>query len=78
MAEVVEVDAVGLACPQPVIELAATIEQVAVGDRVRLRADDVAAKVDVPVWCRMKRHRLESADEIDGVWVFLVRKEHPR
>lgn len=74
MAEPVEVDAVGLACPQPVIELAHAINDVEAGHRVRLLADDVAAKVDVPVWCRMKRHRLESMEQSDGVWVFVVRK----
>jgi TusA-related sulfurtransferase len=74
MDEPLEIDAVGLACPQPVIELAHAIGRVEVGGRVRLRADDIAAKVDVPVWCRMKRHRLESMEQIDGTWVFLVRK----
>lgn len=75
MAEPLEVDAVGLACPQPVIELAHAIDGIEVGGRVRLLADDVAAKVDVPVWCRMKRHRLESMEQVDGTWVFLVRKD---
>lgn len=74
MAEPLEIDALGMACPQPVIELAHAIERIEVGERVRLLADDVAAKVDVPVWCRMKRHRLESMEQIDGAWVFLVRK----
>jgi TusA-related sulfurtransferase len=74
MVEIAEIDAVGMACPRPVIELANAIEGLQVGDRVRLRADDVAAKVDIPVWCRMKRHRLESSVEHDGVWTFVVRK----
>lgn len=74
MDEPLEVDAVGLACPRPVIELAQAIDEIEPGGRVRLLADDVAAKVDVPVWCRMKRHRLESMEEADGAWVFVVRK----
>ncbi len=68
------VDALGMPCPRPVIELAAAIKQVAVGDEVRLLADDPAADVDVPVWCRMQRQELLSQTREDGVLVFLVRK----
>ncbi len=60
-----EVDASGLTCPMPVIELAQAIEGVGVGDTVRLLATDPTARVDVPVWCRMRRHRLVSL-EVDG------------
>lgn len=70
----VEVDARGLACPMPVIELAAAVRDHALGGRVRLQADDPAARVDVPVWCRMQRQRLVSRSEDDGVWTFLVEK----
>jgi tRNA 2-thiouridine synthesizing protein A len=41
---------------------------------VRLLADDPAARVDVPVWCRMKRHRLVSVSDEDAVAVFVVEK----
>lgn len=68
------VDASGLACPMPVIELAKAIDDVAVGARVRLLATDPAAKVDVPVWCRMKRQQLRSTQEHDGVWTFIVER----
>lgn len=71
---VTEIDASGLACPMPVIELAKAIDDIAVGDRVRLLATDPAAKVDVPVWCRMKRQHLRSAQDHDGVWTFIVER----
>lgn len=68
------VDARGLACPRPVIDLAAAIDEVAVGDLVELWADDPAARVDVPVWCRMRRQRLETMDDVDGALRFRIRK----
>ncbi len=71
-----EVDATGLTCPMPVIELSAAIEQVAVGEQVRLLATDPTARVDVPVWCRMRRHRLLSLDEEDTGLRFLVERRH--
>ena len=68
------VDARGLACPQPVIELAAAVEAVAPDGVVELWADDPAARVDVPVWCRMRRHQLLTVEEVDAALRFRVRR----
>lgn len=68
------VDALGMPCPRPVIELANAIKLVAIDDEVRLLADDPAADVDVPVWCRMQRQQLVSQTTADGVLTFIVRK----
>ncbi len=76
MPDVHEVDATGLSCPMPVIELAKAVETVGPGEQVRLLATDPAARVDVPVWCRMKRHRLAEASEDGGVYRFVVRRSH--
>jgi tRNA 2-thiouridine synthesizing protein A len=72
--EIREVDARGLACPMPVIELARAIEEVAIGARVRLLATDPAAEVDVPVWCRMQRHRLHDRGDDEGATTFVVER----
>jgi TusA-related sulfurtransferase len=68
------IDARGKACPVPVIELAKAVAGVAVGDEVDLLADDPGAKVDIPVWCRMKRQELRAVEEADGAWRFRVRR----
>ena len=67
-------DSRGLACPRPVIDLAATVDAVAVGEQVELWADDPTARVDVPVWCRMRRQRLVDVDEVDGAMRFRVER----
>ena len=69
-----EVDATGLSCPMPVIELAKAIQTIEIGGCVRLLATDPAAKVDVPVWCRMQRQRLRSQQDADGAWAFVVER----
>jgi tRNA 2-thiouridine synthesizing protein A len=70
-----EVDARGLSCPMPVIELARAVERIEVGATIALLATDPAARVDVPVWCRMQRHRLlERTDLADNAWRFLVQR----
>ncbi len=73
------VDARGLNCPMPVIELAKAIRDLPTGHRVRLLATDSTARVDVPVWCRMQRERLLEAGEQVGEggraeFVFLVQR----
>jgi cysteine desulfurase len=48
-----EIDALGKLCPLPVIELGKRIREVAPGAVVRVLADDPAARLDIPAWCRM-------------------------
>ncbi|WP_344078188.1 sulfurtransferase TusA family protein [Luedemannella helvata] len=47
-------DCRGERCPLPVIRLARRMADVPPGTVVRLLADDPAAAVDVPAWCRMR------------------------
>ncbi len=60
----------------PVIELAQAVEQLDPGEQVVLLATDPAARVDVPVWCRMKRQRLLEVDESTGVYRFVIERAH--
>lgn len=55
-ADAVEVDALGLLCPQPVIELARAIGRVPVGGTVTVLSDDAVARLDIPAWCAMRGH----------------------
>ena len=50
----IELDCRGQRCPLPVIALAKAMRTAAVGDVVRVLADDPAAANDIPAWCRMK------------------------
>ncbi len=47
-------DCRGQRCPLPVIAAARRMPQVPVGTVVRVLADDPAAAVDIPAWCRMR------------------------
>jgi tRNA 2-thiouridine synthesizing protein A len=47
-------DCRGQRCPLPIIELARTLPKLAIGTVLRVLADDPAAAVDVPAWCRMR------------------------
>lgn len=70
-----ELDCRGLLCPAPIIELARRIDEVEVGGLVAVVADDVAARYDVPAWCRMKGQEYVGDDLADdGVPRYLVRR----
>ena len=69
-----EVDALGLLCPLPVLRLRKRMQGIADGQIARLLADDPAAHVDVPHFCAEAGHAfLGASDAADGT-AFLVRK----
>ena len=70
----VTIDALGKRCPVPVIELAKHIADVPVGGVVAVLSDDDAARVDIPVWCRMKGQEYAGADDRERGVAYLVRR----
>jgi tRNA 2-thiouridine synthesizing protein A len=68
-------DCRGKRCPLPVIELARRIGDVPVGAVVSLLADDPAARVDVPAWCRMRgQEYLGESATADGTPTYAIRR----
>ena len=68
-------DCRGMLCPRPVIELAKNLHRVEPGAVIGVAADDVAARTDVPAWCRMRSQEyLGVEDAEDGVPVYVVRR----
>lgn len=69
-----DLDATGLLCPLPVLKLRKRLGALAVGDRMRMRADDPAAIVDVPHFCSEAGHVLVSVTDDAGAQVYTVEK----
>lgn len=67
-------DVLGKRCPIPVIELAKHIGDVEVGEVVAVLADDEAARVDIPVWCRMKGQEYVGLDASGGRTTYFVKR----
>jgi tRNA 2-thiouridine synthesizing protein A len=59
---VIVLDCLGQRCPLPVIALARRIREVAVGEVIRVLADDPAAANDIRAWCRMKEQQFVLQD----------------
>lgn len=69
-----ELDCRAMICPLPIIELGKRVGEVPVGGIVAVVATDVAARHDVPAWCRMRGHAYVGEDLADdGVPRYLVR-----
>jgi cysteine desulfurase len=68
------IDTIGKRCPVPIIELARQLPDIDVGGVVAVLSDDDAARVDIPVWCRMKRQEYVGATPIDGGVAYRVRR----
>jgi TusA-related sulfurtransferase len=62
-------------CPLPVIHLGRRFGEVAVGQVIAVVATDVAARTDVPAWCRMRGQEYVGEDLApDGASRHLVRR----
>ena len=68
-----EIDALGKLCPLPVIELGRRIGTVPVGSVIRVLADDPAARLDIPAWCRMTGQDFLGTEAASA---YLVRRAH--
>ena len=57
-----EIDALGLLCPLPVLRLKKRMQPLKSGACIRLLADDPAALIDVPHFCAETGHRFVGVD----------------
>jgi tRNA 2-thiouridine synthesizing protein A len=59
-------DCRGQRCPLPVIALAKRLPQLAVGDVLRVLADDPAAAGDIRAWCRLRGQEFAGSSAPDA------------
>jgi len=70
-----ELDCRGMICPLPIIELGRRVTEVPVGSVIAVAATDLAARYDVPAWCRMRGQQYVGPDTAaDGTPRYLVRR----
>ena len=71
----VELDCREQRCPLPIIELGKHLGELAVGEVIAVATPDVAARTDVPAWCRMRgQEYVGESLAADGTPLFLVRR----
>jgi len=69
-----DLDATGLLCPLPVLKARKRLKSLQSGQVLRVLADDPAAIVDVPHFCREQGHELLSENLDQTPQVYLIRK----
>jgi len=68
------IDARGMACPGPLMNLIGAIRQGQVGDVFEVLSSDAGSKTDIPAWVAKAKHELVEVREDDGFARFIVRK----
>lgn len=67
-----QLDARRLLCPLPVIRAQDAIATMQTGERLRVVATDPGVKNDIPAWCRINGHKVETMDEQDDEIVITI------
>ena len=67
-------DAKGLMCPMPIVQLAKKMKSMKVGDELDLISDDEGSKADVPAWCQRTGNELVEMKEASGVFTYRIKK----
>jgi tRNA 2-thiouridine synthesizing protein A len=62
-----EIDAIGLLCPLPVLKLRKRMQVLKIGSIIRVLADDPAATVDIPHFCNEHGHKFLGSNLLSGV-----------
>lgn len=67
-------DAIGLLCPLPVLKARKRLQNLASGQILKVMADDPAAIIDIPHFCAEHGHKLTNTSESDGIQTYWIKK----
>ena len=69
-----ELDCVGLYCPMPIARTKEEIENVEVGQVLKVEADDPAAEEDIARWAKRAGHEVVKLDKSGGLLTFWIKR----
>jgi peroxiredoxin family protein/rhodanese-related sulfurtransferase/TusA-related sulfurtransferase len=75
--QVTDLDCTGLACPGPIMRLAAAMNGASPGDEIRVTVSDPGFALDAPAWASKNGHALVSLDPKGAGYVGVFRKGLP-
>ncbi len=70
----VELDACGLQCPGPIMQVYKKVEELAEGDLLEVKATDPGFKQDIRAWCSNTGNTLLDIKEEEGCFLVTLRK----
>jgi tRNA 2-thiouridine synthesizing protein A len=68
------IDARGMACPGPLMNLIGAIRQGRIGQVFEVLSSDEGSRTDIPAWVAKAKHDLVEVVEDNGYAHFIVRK----
>ncbi len=70
-----EVDCVGFYCPMPIAKTKEAIDEITIGEILKVEADDPAAEEDIKAWAKRTGHEIVKFEK-DGVFLtFYIKKK---
>ena len=70
-----ELDCVGLFCPLPIARTKEEIENIEVGQVLRVEADDPAAEEDISRWAKRVGHEVVKLKKSGNIITFWIRRK---
>lgn len=70
-----ELDCVGLFCPMPIARTKEELENIEVGQVLKVEADDPAAEEDIKRWAKRAGHEMIKLDKSGNVITFWIRRK---
>ena len=72
--QLVELDAIGLMCPMPLLKAKRALNAMETGQQLRVRATDQGSVRDFRVFAQQSGHQLLASEEAGGVYTHLLQK----
>ena len=69
-----EIDAIGLKCPMPILKCKKGLNLIQVTQILKISTTDINAKKDFEFFCLQTGHKLISSDTHDSVTTFFIKK----
>ena len=69
-----KLDALGKACPMPIVLVHKAMNKIEIGDILHVVADDAAFSEDIRAWCRKTKHELVSLRQMGVEYHAEIRK----
>jgi tRNA 2-thiouridine synthesizing protein A len=72
--DLITVDAIGLACPMPLLKAKRALNGMQAGQHLRVLATDQGTVRDFRVFAEQSGHTLLESAEVEGVYTYLLQK----
>jgi len=70
----VEVDCIGVFCPMPISMTKDGLENIQVGEILKVEADDPAAEEDIKCWAKRTGHKILKFEKEGTILTFFIKK----